>query len=273
MHGTLRVVSLRIPLSRHHSFLDGHRLFFFSDTHLRPTGKFHAGSDFSPWANTGFPGDEVLREAEAFQPDFTLFGGDLVRHICCFDAGITFLNRLPGRHKLAVYGNWDKRRAAWFPFHVFERELRDASFHPLVNEGVAIEGIRFWGMDDFKYGFPGYSPAGSTSLFQCVLAHNPDSIPFAMTQGDLSAADLILCGHTHGGQVRLPGYGALMTSSIHGKRFEYGLYEIPDTKVKLYVTAGLGITFLPIRFFCPPEIVKITLSASIAEQEKSFPQN
>ena len=255
----LRVVSLRIPLSPRLAFLDGCRLFFFSDTHLRPTGKFPVTPELSPWANTGFPGDEVLREAKAFQPDFTLFGGDLVRHICCFDAGIAFLKALPGRHKLAVFGNWDKRRAAWFPFHVFERELRSASFQPLVNTAAAIEGIRFWGMDDFKYGVPSYASGSSDQEFQCILSHNPDAVPYAMTREALQCADLILCGHTHGGQVRIPGYGAVLTSSIHGKRFEYGLYEISGFSVKLYVTSGLGITFLPIRFHCPPEVVKLEL--------------
>ena len=255
----LRIVSLRIPLPDRLSFLDGRRILFFSDTHLRPTGAFPSEPGLSPWSNAGFPGDEILREADSFRPDFTLFGGDLVRHICCFDAGIAFLKALPGKWKLAVYGNWDKRRAAWFPFRVFERELKRASFLPLLNEAFSIGGIRFWGMDDFKYGMPRYVPPDPDAGFSCILAHNPDAVPYAMTPEDLRSASLILCGHTHGGQIRLPGYGAVLTSSVHGKRFEYGLYEHKESSAKLYVTAGLGITFLPLRFRCPPEIVKITL--------------
>ena len=260
--GTLRIVSLRIPLPGRFSFLDGRRIFFLSDTHLRPTGAFPSEPGLSPWSNTGFPGDEILREADSFHPDFTLFGGDLVRHICCFDAGIAFLKALPGRWKLAVYGNWDKRRAAWFPFRVFEQELKHASFHPLLNEPFVMEGIRFWGMDDFKFGLPRYVPPRTDEIFSCVLAHNPDAVPYAMSPDDLRSVSLILCGHTHGGQIRLPGYGAVLTSSVFGKRFEYGLYEHRESSVKLYVTAGIGITFLPVRFRCPPEIVKITLVRS-----------
>ena len=260
--GRLRIVSLRIPLPESLSFLDGRRLFFFSDTHLRPTGRYPSEPGLSPWSNTGFPGDEILRAVTAFQPDFTIFGGDLVRHICCFDAGIAFLKALPGKWKLAVYGNWDKRRAAWFPFQVFEHELQRASFRPLVNEVFAEEGIRFYGMDDFKFGVPRYVRPESSRTFNCILAHNPDSVPCTMTYEDLLATDLILCGHTHGGQVRLPGYGAVLTSSVYGKRFEYGLYESRTFPAKMFVTAGLGMTFLPLRFRCPPEIVMITLSDS-----------
>ncbi len=264
------MVQLRIPLPRHLSFLNGRRFFFFSDTHLRPTGKYPSEPGLSAWSNAGFPGDEVLREALSFRPDFTLFGGDLLRHICCFDAGIAFLKAMPGKWKLAVYGNWDRRRAAWFPFHVFERELQKARVLPLVNESFTREGIRFFGMDDFKSAVPRYEPPDSEAVFNCILSHNPDAVPYAMTQRDLDSADLILCGHTHGGQVRIPGYGAVLTSSIHGKHFEYGLYEIRNSAVKLYVTAGLGITFLPIRFRCPPEVVKIELFDPYAE--KSIPR-
>lgn len=257
----LCTVSLKIKLPPRLSFLNKRRLLFFSDIHLRPTGPYPAGQGLSPWHNAGFPGDAVLREAEKFQPDYTLFGGDLIRHICCFDAGIHFLKALPGRLKLAVYGNWDKRRVSWFPFRVFERELKKAAFLPLVNEAVAIDGIRFFGLDDFKSGFPYYEAPEEKSFFNCVLSHNPDAIPFAMTENDLRGTNLILCGHTHGGQIRIPGYGAVLTSSIYGKHFEYGLYENRSSQTKMFVSAGLGITFIPVRICCPPEIVKIELTA------------
>ena len=172
----LCTVSLKIKLPPRLSFLNKRRLLFFSDIHLRPTGPYPAGQGLSPWHNAGFPGDAVLREAEKFQPDYTLFGGDLIRHICCFDAGIHFLKALPGRLKLAVYGNWDKRRVSWFPFRVFERELKKAAFLPLVNEAVAIDGIRFFGLDDFKSGFPYYEASEEKSFFNCVLSHNPDAV-------------------------------------------------------------------------------------------------
>ena len=68
--------------------------------------------------------------------------------------------------------------------------------------------------------------------------------------------DYYFCGHTHGGQVRIPFYGAFFTLSRYGKRFEMGLYKIRNTT--MYVTRGIGLegaTPIKLRFNCPPEIV------------------
>ncbi len=63
---------------------------------------------------------------------------------------------------------------------------------------------------------------------------------------------LVVAGHTHGGQVCLPGFGALMTQSRLPRRQAYGLHELPGRS--LFVTAGVGTTGLPMRFARPPEI-------------------
>jgi predicted MPP superfamily phosphohydrolase len=72
--------------------------------------------------------------------------------------------------------------------------------------------------------------------------------------------DLYLAGHTHGGQIRLPLFGAVFTASSYGKRYEQGLYEIGETT--LYVSRGLGMEGQGApraRFLCPPEIVAVDL--------------
>jgi hypothetical protein len=72
--------------------------------------------------------------------------------------------------------------------------------------------------------------------------------------------DLYLCGHTHGGQVRLPLYGAMLTSSQLGKRYEMGHYQ--QGRTNLYVSRGVGLEGLGaprIRFLSPPEITLVTL--------------
>jgi len=87
--------------------------------------------------------------------------------------------------------------------------------------------------------------------FTIFLYHSPDLAPDAAELG----VDLMLSGHTHGGQVRLPWFGALATSSLYGKAFEMGRYE--QEGLTLYVTRGLGLegSGVPrIRFLCPPEI-------------------
>ncbi len=94
--------------------------------------------------------------------------------------------------------------------------------------------------------------------FSLLLYHSPDLMPEAAELG----VDLYLCGHTHGGQIRLPLFGALITSSDFWKRYEMGRYVKNDTT--LYVSRGLGMEGLGaprVRFLAPPEAILWTLSA------------
>lgn len=96
-------------------------------------------------------------------------------------------------------------------------------------------------------------PSGA---FKILLCHMPDLLDEAAAQG----IDLYLAGHTHGGQLRLPFYGALITSSNHGKRYEMGLFQKGETY--LYVSRGVGLEGLAApraRFLCPPEVTLFTL--------------
>jgi predicted MPP superfamily phosphohydrolase len=91
---------------------------------------------------------------------------------------------------------------------------------------------------------------------QILLYHAPDLMPEATEKG----IDLYLCGHTHGGQVRLPWIGAIWTSSQYGKQYEMGHYH--QSRTNLYVSRGIGLEGLSaprIRFLAPPEITLITL--------------
>ncbi len=92
--------------------------------------------------------------------------------------------------------------------------------------------------------------------FRLLLYHSPELMPVAH-ELDIN---LYLCGHTHGGQVRMPLYGALLTSSKLGKRFEMGHYRLEDTH--LYVSRGVGMEGMGaprVRFLCPPEITLFSL--------------
>jgi predicted MPP superfamily phosphohydrolase len=99
----------------------------------------------------------------------------------------------------------------------------------------------------------------SPTPFTLLLYHSPDLMPEATELG----IDLYLCGHTHGGQIRLPIFGAIFTSSDFGKRYEMGRYEKDHTI--LYVSRGIGMEGLGApraRFLAPPEIILWTLSSS-----------
>ena len=202
---------------------------------------------------------QLLAACEEFRPDHLIFGGDMMAFACSYPDVVRLFHSLnPKKNKLGVYGNWDRMRS-WFPSHEWEKGLESASLKLLVNREFCVDGIRFFGMDDFRRGNPMYVKAEQKPLFECVLAHNPDTIPLTMSEDELSEVDLILCGHTHGGQIRIPGFGALFTSSEHWKRFEYGLYEHKSGRAKMFVSAGIGMTFIKKRIFCPPEIVMIEL--------------
>jgi uncharacterized protein len=89
--------------------------------------------------------------------------------------------------------------------------------------------------------------------FTILLYHTPDLAPNAANTGTI---DLQLSGHTHGGQIRLPGYGAFFAGSLYGKRFEVGRSNVGS--MTLYVSRGIGLEGKAaprVRFFCPPEII------------------
>ncbi len=97
-----------------------------------------------------------------------------------------------------------------------------------------------------------------SDVFTVALYHSPDLMPHMVA----ASVDLHLAGHTHGGQIRLPLYGALITSSKYGKRYEMGHYQ--QGRTHLYVARGVGMEGMGApraRFLCPPEIVLWTLTA------------
>ncbi|MBN1440835.1 MAG: metallophosphoesterase [Anaerolineales bacterium] len=88
--------------------------------------------------------------------------------------------------------------------------------------------------------------------FTILLYHSPDLAP----EASLAGVDLMLSGHTHGGQIRIPMLGAVYTSSLYGKRFEAGRYLLEE--MTLYVSRGIGMEGMGaprVRFLCPPEVI------------------
>jgi predicted MPP superfamily phosphohydrolase len=132
----------------------------------------------------------------------------------------------------------------------------------LVNESSSLGGITFHGLDEPRIGHPEMSrlihPHPFTGSFHCLVSHSvepvvaafPESFPFQLS----------LCGHSHGGQIRIPGFGALLTSCRHWKRFEYGLYQHRACPSSMIVTAGIGCSRIPFRLFCQPEVVLVRFS-------------
>lgn len=237
--------------------LAGRTLLFFSDPHIRTAGVrgFFPGvrqSGGTEWLTKSF---HELFEAIPM-PDCILFGGDLAGEAAWIDKSLDFLRTIPsGPQKFAVCGNWELRRR-WLPAERWREVFAEAGFQLLVNETVDACGIRFHGLDDAKEG-EGLSCEAVIPRSEnvCILSHNPDTAAAMLLTDKLKGAPLILCGHTHGGQFRVPGFGALLTSSRYHKRLEYGAYRHSSTGATMYVSAGIGATWFHARICCPPEVL------------------
>ena len=239
--------------------LAGRTLLFFSDTHIR-TACIRGISPFMRQRG----GTEWLTKAfrELFEaipmPDCIAFGGDLAGEAAWIGQSVDFLRTIPsGPHKFAVCGNWELRRR-WLSTEHWREIFAEAGFRLLTNESAEACGIHFCGLDDAKEG-DGLSTEATIPLSEnvCVLSHNPDTAASMLRTDKLKEAPLILCGHTHGGQFRIPGFGAVLTSSQFGKRFEYGAYRHSSTGSVMYVSAGIGATWFQARICCPPEVLLV----------------
>lgn len=158
-----------------------------------------------------------------------------------------------------VLGNHD----SWYDAAVISAALTRAGVQVLDNhaERVARPGGAFWiaGLADMES--PRERPRVAATLRQVsdtapviVLTHWPD--PFIDVPDRVG---LTLAGHTHCGQVNLPILGRLVHASRMSERWACGLYD--EDGRKLFVTGGVGVSILPVRFRAPPEIVILTLTA------------
>lgn len=158
-----------------------------------------------------------------------------------------------------VLGNHD----SWFDDAAIAAALTRADVRVLENRALRVDrsGGAFWlaGLADMHS--PKQGPDVPATLAQVtdaapvvILTHWPD--PFAQAPGSVA---LTLAGHTHCGQVNLPLLGRPILPSEGSYRWPCGLYD--EAGRKLFVTGGVGVSILPVRFRAPPEIVVVTLSA------------
>jgi predicted MPP superfamily phosphohydrolase len=200
--------------------------------------------------------EAMVRIITGLKPDIVVATGDYLNDIAALPRLKSTLSRLAAPlGAFAVSGNFELNRwpsldlFAETPFRLLQQETVTVT---KADETISISGL---GLDR--------APAWAELLtdlpddrFNVFLYHMPDLIE------DVSgcAVDLYLCGHTHGGQVALPGYGALITLSKFGKKYESGRYQVGDTT--LYVNRGLGLEPRPapqVRFFARPEIAVFDL--------------
>ena len=153
-----------------------------------------------------------------------------------------------------ILGNHDTSEIAY--------RLEEMGVRMLINESVEIniEGAPLWlvGVDDpFDYrcdDLAGAMAGVPRDSFRVLLAHAPELYEEAAASG----IDLYLSGHTHAGQIRLPGIGSIRHNARCPRAYTFGHWE--HGAMQGYTSAGVGCSSLPVRFGCPPEIVMIELA-------------
>jgi len=194
----------------------------------------------------------------AQKPDLIVFTGDSINSEDGLPVLHTLLPRLVAiAPTFVVRGNWDT--GYWRGVDLFGNtgvtELNGQAVQVKAGgDSVWLGGAAFASVRNISKAMNGAAPTDFTVL----LYHTPDEI---LDVAESKQADLYLAGHTHGGQVAMPLYGALITLSKFGKKYESGLHKEGDTW--LYVNRGIGMeggSAPRVRFLARPEVTVFELS-------------
>jgi uncharacterized protein len=210
--------------------------------------------------------EHVISKVNALNPDLVLLTGDFITR-----GSITFIADKHAAHRCAeiittltaplrygILGNHDVTVDA--PMVI--QALSSRGTPVLVNRYLPIErnGDRLWlcGVDDPGTSSPDLNLAIPTKPDGPVIlmAHEPDYADTVMAHPRGPLVDLMLSGHSHGGQIRLPFLGPLILPPL-GEKYPEGHYRF--SRMQLYVNRGIGTVGLPFRLNCPPEVTVITL--------------
>ena len=241
----VEVTQTRVPTARLPAGHRGVRIVHLSDIH----------SDPEPLLETRLPA--IVAE---LKPDFIVFTGDAANS----PGGVPVFKRCIGEiAKIAptfcVKGNWD----AWFFPELDRFEDTGATELDGTSAEVVVDGtkVRIVGAG-FESALVGFGPAFArlpADGLVVALYHPP--YPDVIPPEFVKRVDLLCAGHVHGGQVALPFYGALLTLSKYGKKYERGLY-LTDEGMQMYVSRGIGMeggSAPRVRFCSRPEVALIEL--------------
>lgn len=198
--------------------------------------------------------EKVARKVVSLQPDLIVLTGDYLEEERNIRGVLSFLKELKAKHGIyAVQGNWEY----WSRLEGenLRRHFAGAGVKLLINERADLEingrAISIFGLD-----YPSsidhlhrLQKEVDPQRFNLLLSHVP---AFAHEQLN-EHVNLILSGHTHGGQVRLPFLPPFYLPRYSG-RFVSGFYQVSQHRIPLYVSRGIGTSVLPLRFLCRPEI-------------------
>jgi len=247
--GWVRLETVDVPLRRLPAALEGLRIAHLSDFHLGlPSRATRAVRRAVEWV-------------EVRQPDLTLISGDLLSR----RRGEPLLRELVARlpNSFAVFGNHDFAVSK----DPFSQAIRLEDLNParlLVDEAetVVIRGrkVQIVGVDPRAYRAGRARPerlADPDADLRVLLCHFPQVVD-RMPSG---AFDLVLAGHLHAGQISVPYPGGRLRLAHIRWTYVEGLYERPGGT--LHLSAGLGTTFVPFRFFARPAAYELVLHSGV----------
>jgi predicted MPP superfamily phosphohydrolase len=234
----------------------GFRIVQISDIHLEELTE--------PWLL-----QNAVDQANALHPDLVLLTGDFVSHgpkpfpFAWKAAGLCaeILSGLKAPQRYAILGNHDSTVGR--PQVMAPLTAHGTPF--LLDSYVAIEhgDSRIWlsGLTDASSGTSdpstGVPPDPRAPVI--LMVHEPDYVEDLMKHPQFASVDLMLSGHTHGGQIRLPFIKPFALPPL-GQKYVEGRFRFGH--LQLYVNRGVGTVDVPFRFNCPPEITNITLQRS-----------
>ena len=208
---------------------------------------------FSPRYDPSFFRQALAAATAAGTPDLVLFTGDLVDHDDALAWIAPILGAVPSRlGNYAILGNHDRRHG---PARV-TAQLTAAGFEVVEGRWATLA------VGDSTISIGGTSAPWGAHLdldarpradLSILLSHTPDLFPAASRSG----IDLVLSGHNHGGQIRLPLLGPLLTPSRYSRRYAEGFFRRGRTL--LFVNRGLAAKH-PIRYGCPPEVARLVVA-------------
>jgi predicted MPP superfamily phosphohydrolase len=236
---------------------EGFRIVQFSDIHLEQyTEEFFV--------------NEVIARVNALNADLLLVTGDFVsRGPMALEISYAAASRcgellrgLTCPERYGILGNHDAAVGG----RIIRDHMENSGLPILVNEYVRIERqgqhIILSGLDDYSGGWPNLSLAvpEKPDAPVILMVHEPDFAINISTHRRGPLVDLVLAGHTHGGQIRIPGLRPLALPPF-GRLFPHGNYQLGG--LQLYVNRGIGTVGVPFRFNCPPEITVATLRKAV----------
>jgi predicted MPP superfamily phosphohydrolase len=195
----------------------------------------------------------VLDRCNAWEPDLVAVTGDIVDSSRHHRWVVPLLGRLRWKEAAyAILGNHD----SWRDPPVIRRRLQRIGMRVLANTWEQLE-VRGESLVVIGHEGPWFKPepdlaACPTDAFRLCLSHTPDNIRWAQKHG----VALMLAGHNHGGQIRLPVIGSIFVPSRYSRRYDCGSFDEPPTL--LHVSRGLAGQH-PLRYNCRPEVTLIEL--------------